>query len=255
LAEDIFVDWFKHGAERRVGKNIVGSGFGEFLVEGLEFGIELIFRDAGFGSEDENAALGTRRVKRHGRVDVCLLPCEAGREHADNCVELFVEADGLAEDVAAAEKVMLPKEVAENGDVFDFGFVAGVFCGEDATEERWDAEKLESVGGEVFLGDGFEDVVVGQGDAVVVEEDRGFDGASGGFYFGVFGHGVADVVLLAFGVEETEAADAVGGDIRIWIYEDTQTTLKMAVVAPMPRASERIARMVETRERARRRRA
>jgi hypothetical protein len=32
-------------------------------------------------------------------------------------------------------------------------------------------------------------------------------------------------------------------------------TLKMVVVAPMPRASERMARMVESRERMRRRRA
>src|SRR5580704_8620077 len=89
------------------------------------------------------------------RVDVGNLPSEAGRQNTDDGVEVVVEADRFSEDVAVAEKMALPEEVAEDGDVFDFGLVAGIFCGEGAAEEWRNAEKFETVGRETILDHGF----------------------------------------------------------------------------------------------------
>ena len=90
------------------------------------------------------------------------------------------------------------KTIAEDGDVFDFGFVATVLWAEGATEERRDTKEFESVRREELLVNGFGDALFGQRDAVAVVEDHVLDGFGVGLHLKVLGQGVADAVVVVF---------------------------------------------------------
>ena len=146
------------------------------------------------------------------------MPGEANREDAHDGVELVVEAYGLSEHLAPAEEMALPKKVAQDGDIFDFRFIAGVFCGEGSAEKRGDAEEFKGVRGEELLVDGFRDALFGERDTAAVGEDDVFDRLRAGFHLLVLAHGVGGVAaVFVFGIEDVGHADAVGARVRVGI--------------------------------------
>jgi hypothetical protein len=188
-------------------------------VESLELGIELFPRHAGLYFEDDAEALLAAGLNGDRCIDVGVVPSEADGKDADHGVELVVKANLLAEDVAAAGEMSLPKQITEDRDRFDFRFVACVLRCEGAAEERRNAEEFEGIWREKFLVDGFGQTSFGKDHTAAIVQDDALGAFRTRLHLDVFGDGVVDS-MLAFGVDDPGAANAVGGGVGVGIDQD-----------------------------------
>ena len=116
FSENAFVDGHELSAERRFGVVEGRVGLEELEVELLKFGVDLLARDTGPDAHHRAIARVVIGTNRDGSVDVGVIPGEANRKDADDCVELIVEPKRLAEDVASTEEMALPEGVAQQRD-------------------------------------------------------------------------------------------------------------------------------------------
>jgi hypothetical protein len=106
------------------------------------------------------------------RVDIHIVAGEANGKNADDGVEIVVEADLLAEDVAATREVALSKCVTQDGDRIGFRLISCVVSREGAAEQGRNTEEFEGIRREEFLVDGFGQAGLGHDHAASLVQDQ-----------------------------------------------------------------------------------